>query len=190
MIVECRVRTPARKRGGSSGPGHSTNGKPFKTLSEFTNSDYNTFKGNYADGKGKATSETDSKGNVEQRFSDGFRIKTDAATDAKMNAAAEKETATSYILGSQDCTGVPTKALDAAGLKNGETSEVTTIQGKSEIEYKTTESNFFPATKQAEIERSNPGVQVDGQLTPAPVNIPKNRIIIQPTYIDNTRVAH
>ena len=150
--------------GGSSGPGHSTNGKTFKTLNDFTNSVYNTFKGDYADGKGKATSETDSKGNVEQRFTDGFRIATDAATDTKMKAAAATETATSYILGVQDCTNVPEKALNAGGLKNGETSEVTQIQGKSEIPYKTTENNYFPATKQAEIERSNPGVQIDAQL--------------------------
>jgi RHS repeat-associated protein len=159
--------------GGSSGPGHSTNGVPVGTLSEFANSAYNTFKGDYADGKGKTTSETDTKGNVEQRFSDGFRITTDAATDTKMKAAASKETSTSYILGVQDCTNVPEKALNAGGLKNGQTSEVTQIQGKSEIEYKTTERNYFPAAKQSEIERSNPGVHVDAQLKPLPVTLPK-----------------
>jgi hypothetical protein len=36
--------------------------KPSKTLNEFTNSAYNTFKGDYADDKGKTTSETDSRG--------------------------------------------------------------------------------------------------------------------------------
>jgi RHS repeat-associated protein len=159
--------------GGSSGPGHSTNGKKFRTLAEFSNSEYNTFKADYADGKGKTNSETDSKGNVEQRFSDGFQITTDDATDAKMKTAASLETASSYILGVRDCTNVVEKALNAGGLKNGETTEVTQIQGKSDIEYKIKVGNFFPAPKQAEIEKNNPGAPIDRQLIPKPIKSPE-----------------
>ncbi|MEI9811052.1 MAG: RHS repeat-associated core domain-containing protein [Bacteroidota bacterium] len=176
--------------GGSSGKGHATIGKTFKTLDEFTNSEYNTFKGNYADGKGKETSETDSDGNVKQRFSDGFRISTDAATDEKMKTAAATEAGTSYVLGFQDCTQVVTEALNAGGLKNGETSQITRIQGKSEIEYKSTENNWFPAGKQAEIEKSNPGVPIDANLKPVTVNNPTiAKPFILPSYKDNTRLA-
>jgi RHS repeat-associated protein len=174
---------------GSSGKGHSTIKQHFGSLNEFTNSSYNTFKGNYADNKGKETSETDSKGNVEQRFTDGYRIKTDAATDAKMEKAAATEAATPYILGFKDCTNVAEKALDAGNLKNGETSESTSAQPVSGDIRTTETSNQFPSEKQAEIEKSNPGVQVDGQLTPIPVNIPL-KPPIQPTYIDNTRVVN
>jgi hypothetical protein len=46
-----------------------------------------------------------------------------------------------------------------------ETSVVTTIQGKSDMEYKTSEMNWFLATKQAKIERSNKGEDVDSKLT-------------------------
>ncbi|MBP6417060.1 MAG: hypothetical protein KA330_11425, partial [Chitinophagaceae bacterium] len=66
---------------GSSGKGHSTIGVYFKTLDEFSQSSYNTFKPDYADGKGKETSEKDEDGNVRQRFDQGYRIKTDEATE-------------------------------------------------------------------------------------------------------------
>ncbi|MBE2231518.1 MAG: hypothetical protein IAE96_12795, partial [Chitinophagaceae bacterium] len=178
----------ASSSGGSSGKGHASIAIPFKTLDEFTNSAYNTFKGDYADGKGKATSETDKDGNVRTRFTDGFRITTDAATDEKMKTAAAAEAGTAYILGFQDCTHVAKEALNAGGLNNGETSEITRIQGKSEIEYKSTQINWLPATKQSEIEKSNPGVGVDSQLKPIPVNIPPvHRPPIPPSRIDNLR---
>ncbi len=178
----------ASSSGGSSGKGHATIGKTFKTLDEFSNSEYNTFKGDYADGQGKETSETDKDGNVRTRFTDGFRITTDAATDEKMKAAAAEEAGTSYILGFQDCTHVAKEALNAGGLNNGETSEITRIQGKSEIEYKSTQINWLPATKQSEIEKSNPGISVDGKLKPIPVSIPPVvRPPIPPSRIDNLR---
>ena len=172
--------------GGSSGPGHSTNGLPFKTVKEFANSSYNTFKGNYADGKGKETSETDTKGSVLQRFTDGYRIKTDVATDKKMEAAAEKEIGTSYVLGFKDCTGVPTKALDAGNLNNGESSGLGIVNNATGEEVR--DMNWLPSTKQAEIEKSNPGARVDNELVPAPVTLPVTPI--KPTYTDNTGVFH
>ena len=118
------------------------------------------------------------------------RITTDAGTDKKMEAAATKEAGGSYEVGCHDCTHVAKEALNAGGLKNGENSEVTVSQGKSDIEYKSTETNWTPAAKMSEIERSNPGVSIDSQLTPTPINIPKFKPVIKPTYIDNTRVAH
>ena len=169
-------------KAGPSGEGSATIGKTFKTLSEFSNSEYNTFKESYGDGQGLATSQTDKDGNLRQRFSDGFRITTDAATDTKMKAAAAAEARTSYILGAQDCTNVAEKALNAGGLKNGETLVVTQIQGKSEIEYKTIVNNYFPTTKQAEIERSNPGKKIDGQLKNNAV--PPAKSAYQPTGND------
>jgi len=149
---------------GSSGKGHSTNGEYFRTLDEFAQSSYNTFKADYADGKGKETSEKDADGNVRQRFDQGYQIKTDEATDEKMKAAAGEEAKTAYVLGKQDCTHVAKQALDAGGLKNGEKSEVTRYQGKSEIPYKSTENNYFPTAKQAATEKKNPGTRVDQQL--------------------------
>jgi RHS repeat-associated protein len=173
----------------SSGGGHSSNGVPVGTLSEFANSAYNTFKGNYSDGKGKATSETDSKGNVLQRFTDGFRITTDAATDEKMKTAAAKETASDYNLGFNDCTHVATEALDAGGLKNGETAETGRYNGKTGEPI--VEMNFFPSAKQATIENKNTGVQVDAQLTPVPVNIPKPPVVKPaPKVTYDSRAAH
>lgn len=149
---------------GSSGNGHATNGKKFNTVDEFSQSSYNTFKGDYADGKGKTTSEKDGDGNIKQRFDQGYLIKTDAATDEKMKTAASEEASTAYVLGKQDCTQVPKEALNAGGLKNGETSEVTRTQGKSEIEYKSTQVNWMPAAKQAAIEKKNPGTSIDEHL--------------------------
>lgn len=102
---------------GSSGPGHATIGKYFKTIDEFAQSSYNTFKEDYADGKDKVTSEKDENGIVKQIFDEGYRITTDASTDEKMKQAAGDEAGTSYRLGFRDCTHVAKKALDAGGLK-------------------------------------------------------------------------
>ena len=107
-------------KAGPSGKGSATIGQPFKTVDEFANSEYNTFKENYGDGQGLATSEADENGNIKQRFTDGFRITTDEATDTKMKNAASTEAGISYIAGLQDCTHVVKEALDAGGLQNGE----------------------------------------------------------------------
>ena len=149
---------------GASGEGHSTTGVFFKTVNDFAQSSYNTFKQDYADEKGKSTSEKDSDGNVKQRFDQGFRIETDEAADEKMKIAAEKEAKTDYIILLQDCTHVAKVALEAGGLKNGEKSEVTRYQGKSEIPFKTTENNYLPTTKQAATEKKNTGTRIDDQL--------------------------
>jgi RHS repeat-associated protein len=150
--------------GGSSGQGHATIGKRFDTIDEFSQSSYNTFKSDYADGKGKETSEKDENGGIRSRFNTGHRIKTDAATDEKMKVAAADEASTNYVLGFKDCTHVVKKALNAGGLNNGEQSLVKRYQGKSEIEYYTYENNWMPAAKQSEIVRSNPGTSIDNQL--------------------------
>ena len=149
---------------GSSGEGHATIGKRFNTVDEFAQSSYNTFKADYADGKDKATSEKDGDGNIRQRFDQGYRIKTDEATDEKMKTAAGEEASTNYVLGKQDCTHVAKEALDAGGLKNGEKSDIIRYQGKSEIPYKSTENNYFPAAKQSATEKKNPGTRIDEQL--------------------------
>jgi RHS repeat-associated protein len=179
----------ASSSGGSSGKGHSTNGVPVGRLSEFANSPYNTFKGDYADRKGKATSETDKDGYVKQRFTDGYRITTDAATDEKMKTAAAKEAGTSYILGFQDCTHVVKEALDAGGLKNGEVTSTGIGNNATGESYKS--ANWLPSSKQKEIERSNSGVDVDGKLTPIPVNIPKPKPApsLQPSTQTSPRVS-
>lgn len=150
--------------GGSSGKGHATIGKTFKTLSEFGNSEYNIFKSSYRDGKGFETSTKDENGETTQRFNRAFRIKTDTETDNKMKVAAGEEAETSYILGFKDCTHVAKEALDAGGLNNGETSEITRYQGKSEIEYKSRENNWWPRSKQNAIEKQNSGTRVDMEI--------------------------
>lgn len=81
-----------------------------------------------------------------------------------MKTAASEEASTAYVLGKHDCTHVAKEALNAGGLKNGEASEVTRTQGRSEIEYKSTENNYFPAAKQAATETKNPGTRIDEQL--------------------------
>jgi RHS repeat-associated protein len=171
---------------GSSGEGHASIAVPFKTLEEFTNSAYNTFKPDYSDGQGKQTSETDSEGNVLQRYTDGFRIATDANTDEKMKTAAAKESGSSYVLGSHDCTHVVTAALNAGGLKNGESTTKVSAHPISAEVRTTKTSNWMPTEKQAEIERSNPGMPIDARLTPVPVNIPRARTIMPRTDVDNT----
>jgi RHS repeat-associated protein len=121
----------------------------FDTLEDFTNSEYNTFKSDYDDNKGKETSERDGDGNIQQRFKDGFLIKTTKEQDVKMSKAARKETEKEYSTASSNCTHVVKEALNAGGLKNGEAS-----------------TNYFPKAKQAKIEKENKGTDVDKKLIP------------------------
>jgi hypothetical protein len=130
----------------------------FKTLKDFANSEHNTYKQDYDDGQGKKTSETNKDGEVKQRYTEGYRIETTDAQDAKMNKAAKKETESTW-LPNCNCTAVATEALDAGGLKNGEVS-------KNEGLFGTPILNFSPESKQAEIEKSNKGTDVDKKLIP------------------------
>jgi len=142
-----------------------TSGQSFKSLDEFKNSEYNTFKDDYDDGKGLETSHKDKDGKVLQRFTAAFQITTDKETDVKMKAGTTKTFKKPYsILSGNQCTRVAKNALDAGGLKNGETSKVTKYQGKSDLPYQTTEENYLPATKQTEIERSNKGTKIDDKI--------------------------
>jgi RHS repeat-associated protein len=169
----------ASSSGGSSGPGHSSVGIPFKTVSEFVNSEYNTFKPSYNDGTGITTSEVDKNGNIIQRYTDGYQISTDEETDTKMAIAARDESLTEYRLGSQDCTHVVKKALDAGGLNNGETSIEYKTQAQSGIQFKRKVNNWLPTAKQVEIENSNTGNSIDKKLVPVPVmpSVPKIKLI-------------
>jgi RHS repeat-associated protein len=174
--------------GGSSGRGNSST-VFFYSINQFANSEYNTFKNDYTDAKGKANSEIDVLGKIKQRFTEGYRIATDAVTDIKMKEAAAIETTqVGYFLGFHDCTHVVKKVLDAAGLNNGETSELTINQAKSQVAYKTIVRNWLPAAKQSSIRNRNPGINIDKQLVPFPMM--NREDIIFSTFslnVDNTR---
>ena len=128
----------------------------FDTVEQFANSEFNTFKGDYDDPK--ATSEKNSKGETKQRFTEGFRIKTSEKQDAKMKKAAQKQTVSQWWPLAASCTTVATDALDAVGLNNGEVSN----DGPFGLSW----GNYYPESKQAEIERSNKGVDIDKKLKP------------------------
>jgi hypothetical protein len=84
-----------------------------------------------------------------------------------MKTAAAGETSTSYVLGFHDCTHVVTAALDAGGLKNGESNgSIGITNNATGKDYE--DNNWFPASKQATIENKNSGVGVDSQLVPVP----------------------
>jgi RHS repeat-associated protein len=138
----------------------------FKSLNEFADSAYNTFKQEYdvnsnapeKDKTDKTNSETDKEGSIKQRYTEGYRIKTSAEQDENMNAAAKEETTKTWTPLS-NCTNVVTKALDAGGLKNGEISRGEGLFGTPIL-------NFGTDAKQTEIERSNKGINVDRKLIP------------------------
>lgn len=138
----------------------------FGSINEFTNSEHNTFKNDYDDGKGKETSETNSSGETKQRYEVGYRIKTTKEQDAKMNKAAKETVEEGYSLFTNNCTDVPTNALDAGGLKNGETSNGGSVDvpiiGKVSLDTK----NIKPSSKQKAIEENNKGQRIDEQLKP------------------------
>ncbi|HGE5775859.1 TPA: RHS repeat domain-containing protein [Flavobacterium psychrophilum] len=128
----------------------------FKTLKEFSSSEYNTFKVDYDDGNGTATSEKSENGEIKQRYAEGFMIQTTEKQDNDMNLAAKEVTKKGHNMVTNNCTTVPTAALDAAGLKNGEVSN----DGPFGLSW----GNYTPNAKQAEIERANKGKDVDDKL--------------------------
>ena len=133
-----------------------TSSETFSSLEEFSNSEHNTFKADYDDGRGTETSEKGKDGNVKQRYDRGLRIKTTKEQDAKMTDAAKKTTEKGYSSMTNNCTHNCKEALDAGGLNNGENSP-----GAYGI---LPNPNFTPNSKQNEIERSNKGTRVDDQL--------------------------
>jgi RHS repeat-associated protein len=129
--------------------------KQFKTMEEFSSSEFNTFKDNYYDGKGTETSERDEDGNVKQRFRDGYKIETTSDQDSKMKVAAEKTTKELWYEWN-NCTHVVQYALDAGGLENGEWTPGSIMSPPI--------PHVTPNAKQKEIESKNEGTDVDEKL--------------------------
>lgn len=138
----------------------------FKTLQSFANSEQNTFKNDYDDGQGLITSEREEGDKIKQRYEVAYRINTTEEQDEKMKEASKKIVKKGYGLFTNNCTDVPSNALKAGGLKDGET----TNHGKTSTKYfgKFTydTKNFLPSTKQREIEKNNQGKRVDEILKP------------------------
>lgn len=147
-----------------------TSGKPFKTLKEFANSEYNTYKDNYDDGQGLETSHRTEDGKVIQRFEEGYKIATNKETDKEMKSKVSKYLE-SHSYGSCGgavpigpvCTSLAEEAFKAAGLKSGKTS-IETNYTSDGIAYKTEYNNWFPNKIQKAIESANKGTDVDNQL--------------------------
>ncbi|WP_374174573.1 RHS repeat-associated core domain-containing protein [Flavobacterium tructae] len=137
-------------------PNDSYTIKTFDTLEQFTNSEFNTFKNDYDDGKGTHTSERYENGEIKQRYTEGYRIETTDKQDKDMEKAARAVTEEGHNMATNNCTAVPEAALNAAGLSNGEWTLGSF--GSPPI------PNFTPNAKQAEIERSNKGQDVDEKL--------------------------
>lgn len=80
--------------------------------------------------------------------------------------AASNTVKKGYNLATNNCTDVPSKALKAGGLKDGDT----TNHGSVEIPYlgkfNASTRNVLPSTKQREIEKKNTGTRVDNVLKP------------------------
>jgi hypothetical protein len=139
--------------------------KNFKSLEEFKNSEYNSFKSDYDDGQGLKTSHRDSNGKIIQRYENAYQIKTDAVTDKTMIKAAEKVfekpwTEMNGELGqANQCTTVAEKALDAGGLQNGEMTPYFRIGNR---EFGT--RNYLPDAKQKGIEKRNDGKDIDNLI--------------------------
>jgi len=130
-----------------------TTGVFFESVEDFANSEHNTFKDDYDDGKGTETSHKDSEGNIIQRYDRAFKITTDKETDEKMKVAANKtfDKPYSLVFPERNCSTVAKNALKAGGLKTGE------------WDY-TLQPNLFPDTKQTWIEIKNKGEKIYDQL--------------------------
>lgn len=136
----------------------------FKTLDEFKNSEHNTFKEDYDDGKGLQTSHRDSNGKIIQRYQDAYQITTDSATDKIMIEAGKNVfnkpwAEVSGVGQANQCTTVAEKALDAGLLENGEMTPYINIKG---LELGT--RNYLPAAKQKGIEKRNEGIDIDSKI--------------------------
>ena len=155
---------------GKSGKNDVYTETKFKTLNDFKNSEYNTFKDDYDDGKGIKTSHRDADGNVIQRYENAFQITADAKTDTEMikagsevfneywNQVDYKSPISSFGQANQ-CTTVAEKALDAGGFNNGEMTPYIKIG-----DYEIGTRNYLPAAKQKGIEKRNTGTDVDSKI--------------------------
>jgi RHS repeat-associated protein len=143
-----------------------TSDKHFKTLPNFVNSEYNSYQDNY-DENGYFDAERDKDGKIIQRYDQGYRIKTDKATDEKMkNSAGTFLKNHTYFPSVNDCTDLPRVALDAAKLNNGEfTINIVIVPvGPLNLPLQILTPNLMPQTKQNEIEKSNIGTEIDNSL--------------------------
>ena len=161
-----------RDDGNNTGRGNGGNNftiAQFNSLDDFKNSEHNTFKNKYNDGKGLKTSHKDADGKIIQRYQDAYQIATDAKTDALMLGAAEKVfdkpwSPASKLGQANNCTTVAEKALDAGGLGNGETTPYFNIEvGGYSIEGGS--RNYLPAGKYKGIVIRNPqGKDISNQI--------------------------
>ncbi len=140
-----------------------TSGVKFKSLDDFKNSEFNTFKDDYDDGKGQTSSHKDKDGNIVQRFTEAFQITTDKASDEKMKIAAAQTFETPYSIPvGNECTTVVTNALNAGNLKNGETNPdipIPPVTGGGMVRI-----NNLPIDKQHAVERLNKGTDIDAKI--------------------------
>ena len=142
------------------------NGTPvFKTLKQFANSEYNTYKEDYQDKQGFKTSERDSKtGDIKQRFKEAYRITTSPEQDKKMIAAAENDVKGNYQLNVSDCTGAAKCALNSVNLKDGE-REISWLDGvslPSAVSSRTAPN--MPSIKFQNIKDRNEGTDISNQI--------------------------
>nr|WP_313531209.1 RHS repeat-associated core domain-containing protein [Sphingobacterium multivorum] len=94
----------------------------FKSLEDFVNSEYNTFKEDYDDVrqgvKDKfATSERDRHGNIKQRYENGFLMRSDKETDKRMKDVAGATTKTDYSAIQNNCISNVQATLKTGNFK-------------------------------------------------------------------------
>jgi hypothetical protein len=127
-------------------------GGEYKTLKDFAQSEFNTFKEDYDDGEGFRNSERDSNGNLIQRYEKAFQITTTEEQDTKMFKTATEVTEKDYDLFNNRCTNNVNETLKSGDQKSGDA--------------------FWPSTNFRNIEENNKGKRVDSQLK---INNPKKQ---------------
>lgn len=132
----------------------------FDTLEDFSNSEHNTFKADYDDGKGIETSEKDGDGNIKQRYDEAYRIETTAEQDKSMLESATKTTEKGYSATSNNCTHNCRDALRAGKLNDGEDNK----KGNDKAWDGAVNENFLPSSKQRAIKKFNEGTDVSDKI--------------------------
>ena len=134
-------------------PGYTVSDKgKYKSVEEFAQSEHNTFKENYYDGKGFENSERDRDGNLLQRYEKAFQISTNDTQDLDMYNTAKDITEKDYTEFFNWCTDNVNGAVEAGGLEGAD---------------KTT---FWPNSYFNDIENKNSGVRIDNKLKINDVN--------------------
>lgn len=118
----------------------------YNSIEEFAQSEHNTFKNNYYDGKGFKTSERDKDGNILQRYEKALNITTTEAQDAKMFKSAKDITKADYSEFFNWCTDNVNGAVEAGGLNGADSG------------------SFWPNSYFNDIENKNNGTRVDDKL--------------------------